>query len=252
VQTIKQEVTSRDIGEWVERLASGKKISAIHGIIKSYGVGQAPFMWKCREWLYPIFSKFWGTSDLICSMDGANYYTGTGRERLDPRKWLHRDQRPQHEEFRMIQGVMQLVDNSDGNGCLVVVPGSHKVVFREKKTSIDWFRIPQEINCELHYCRNDLPTLWLFDSRLWHANSPPRRGLTRAACYVTFAPNPHSSVLTGRRKKLIESGETTSHWPQKTAKNGPPRFYHATDDYVDPKAKGETVSYEALEDCPFK
>jgi hypothetical protein len=245
VQTLYSEVSTFEIADWVDRTSQGKKISAIHGIIKHYGVGQSPFMWKCRDWLYPLFSKFWGTSDLICSFDGANFYTGTGRERTNPRSWLHRDQRPEHQDFRMIQGVMQLVDNTDGNGCLVVVPESHRIKF-EGKTSADWFRIPENIPCQLHYCRNDMPTLWLFDSRLWHANSPPAKGLTRVACYVTFAPNPHKAVLTERRKRLVENGETTSHWPTKTAKNGSPRYYHSTEDYVNPKHKGETVKFEDL------
>ncbi len=232
----------------------GKKYSAIHGIIKNYGIGQAPFMWKLREWLYPIFCDFWGSTDLLCSMDGACYYDGASSRARGPETWLHRDQRPQNHDFTMIQGVLQIGGSNRGNGGLIVYPRSHTHRFAERESK-DWFKIPKELiepNSLALCCSHEPVVLWLWDSRTWHANL---RGhsYSRHAFYVTFGPRSPfgSSFKTDKRIDLIKAGETTSHWPTKLAKNPSPRWYSATEDYIDPDFKGETVKFEDIMHLPF-
>lgn len=247
-------VTEKDVKDWVGDLVgdSGKKIATLRGIIKGYGIGQAPFMWRARQWIYPIYARLWGTYDLMCSFDGAQYTVGDARKsRINPRDWLHRDQKPQNKDFMMYQGVLNLTPSLIG-GATVVVPKSHKTIFEGEKTIKDWFRIPENIKCEPELCRSGYAqTMWIWDSRLWHANQRPAPGQSRAACYVAFAPNPGNAKHSEKRKKLIGLGATTSHWATKGAKNPPPRFYHCTEDFISPDSMGTTVDYESVKHLPF-
>ena len=237
-----------DLIEWIHNLRNkygGGKISHTHGIIKHYGIGQAPFMWDLREWLKPLFEKLWKSTELLCSLDGANYSTYYSTSRTKPYNWLHRDQRPEDEDFKMIQGCFQL--NNSGGG-LSVVPKSHLIKFQGIKTHSDWFKIPEDFKkgAQIKDLKANHPgqdILWLWDSRLWHANHPPKEDeQARHAFYITFAPKPKNWTLNKRqkRKRFIEQGETTSHWPYKLKKNGLPRFYHSPKQgYIPQDAKGE-------------
>lgn len=80
--------------DWLEALGTGIKRDApstwdsetswpdqVHGIVKSYGIGQAAFMWKCRTapGVLKAFREVWlveSEEDLITSFDGAGMYPG--------------------------------------------------------------------------------------------------------------------------------------------------------------------------------
>ncbi|RUS15426.1 hypothetical protein BC937DRAFT_92462 [Endogone sp. FLAS-F59071] len=80
--------------DWLEALGTGIKRDApstwdsetawpdqVHGIVQSYGIGQAAFMWKCRTapGVMRAFREVWlveSDEDLITSFDGAGMYPG--------------------------------------------------------------------------------------------------------------------------------------------------------------------------------
>lgn len=232
------------LDNWVAELRlkfNNKKLALTHGIIKNYGIGPSALMWKARTWVRPFFEKFWKTDDLLSSLDGANYLEYNPRARSKPIDWLHRDQRPENQDFLMIQGVLQL----NQFGGLAIVPKSHKIAFPNTRTGKDWYKIPLEFKKNFQIVELESPhkiTFWVWDSRCWHANFGPKNpGEIRKACYVTFGPKPENwnQRKQLKRQLLILNGETTSHWPHKLAKNGPPRFYNRDGDYLPADAKGE-------------
>lgn len=207
--------------DWVADLvAQHGKPYVPHGVFKNHGAGCAPFMWQARAFVAPVFEGLWRTKDLVCSLDGFNYTDASPRVLRDPRKWLHRDQRPEDSGFKCWQGVLQF----GSPGCLVVAPFSHEIRL-EEATRRDWYKIPDGPmkSIALKACKSPHhATLWLWDSRLWHANREPMPGLIRTACYVCFQPR-SARFDRAKRARFIEGGETTSHWPNKAAKNGKPR-----------------------------
>ncbi|KAJ3034440.1 hypothetical protein HDV00_005019 [Rhizophlyctis rosea] len=82
--------------DWLENLGSGidrndpstwtaeRWPDQIKGIIKSYGIGQAEFVWRCRieEGVRRVFAGVWGVEEgeLIVSYDGAGMYPVPERE----------------------------------------------------------------------------------------------------------------------------------------------------------------------------
>lgn len=253
-----------DIHQWVGDLTDHGELMlpAIHGIIKNFGIGQAPFMWKAREWVYPIYKAIWEKlgydGPLVCSFDGANYSKYSPRARTYPESWLHRDQRESKTSFEMIQGVLELGIRSDkSGGNLVVVPDSHRVRLAGKKQEKDWVRVSFD-DCEQPLKMIDCTstysiTLWLWDSRTWHANRAPKiPDLTRTACYIAFGPEPIAKKhYAEKRLEFIKQGVTTSHWPHKLAKNSPPRFFHRSDKHVESSRLGKIVKPEEVIHLPF-
>ncbi len=71
-----------------------RELDHIHGIIKSYGIGQADFMWDIRTHpnVVNVFQQIWNTKDLLVSFDGAGHYPADGKNRAPPTNWAHRDQ----------------------------------------------------------------------------------------------------------------------------------------------------------------
>jgi len=161
------------------------------GIIFSYGVGQAHFMWRCRS--YPgvkkVFGTAWGTDDLITSFDGCNMYRPWkyNAKWKTKGKWWHLDQNarnPRSKGKQSIQGLLALMDGNEKTGGLCVIPGTH-----EKHTEIcnrmrypktmEYIPIPKNDRLFedyketggylVHYKAGDL-VLW--DSRTVHCNAP--------------------------------------------------------------------------------
>lgn len=220
----------------------GKEIYKPHGVIGGYGVGCAPFMWKARDWVRPLFENFWGTTNLRCSLDGANY-SEYRKYANKAEAWLHRDQGFQSNDFEMIQGVLDF----GNSGNLVVVRGSHQDDIGQYSATgqkCGFFKIPEDLRYSaiLEDCISDGPTLWLWDSRTWHANAPPQMGGFRKSLYVTFGPAKEFNESEKLKRWLfVQGGETTSHWPNRLCKNGPVNVRPAyRDRYLPADAEGET------------
>ncbi|KAJ3028679.1 hypothetical protein HDV00_010099 [Rhizophlyctis rosea] len=179
--------------DWLERLGSGidrtrpetwdKKQNwpdSIFGMLNSYGIGQADFVWKCRTEpnILQAFATIWNVSpkDLLSSFDGACLYPSpndivpsptstTPPTPYDPTKtplppiqgsndledghiklWPHADQTPAIPTFLCVQGQLVLRSNLDpADGGLILYPNTHKINWAE--------RYPDSTNSKTHYYR---------------------------------------------------------------------------------------------------
>ena len=116
---------SLDVGitrDNVDTWAPKHWISMIHGIIKGYGVGQQPFMWKLRthKRVQRVFQKLWGTKHLVCSFDGMSIHRpkelvpsiqgATKRADADkPTSWMHVDHTPENPH-QSVQSFVSLYE----------------------------------------------------------------------------------------------------------------------------------------------
>eukprot|EP00005_Dracoamoeba_jomungandri_P005263 CAMPEP_0174251554 /NCGR_PEP_ID=MMETSP0439-20130205/1338_1 /TAXON_ID=0 /ORGANISM="Stereomyxa ramosa, Strain Chinc5" /LENGTH=374 /DNA_ID=CAMNT_0015331895 /DNA_START=40 /DNA_END=1164 /DNA_ORIENTATION=+ len=216
------------------------------GIIAADSVGQCAFLWFCRgnPNVQRIYSKIWGTENLITSYDGfcmhrpieysEEWRTGVG--------WYHVDQNGLNKPNKAcVQGFLNFYDSMEEDGGLVVVPQSPKIfksIFKSRphfKNRRDYITLSKD----RALWRDELPAAGLrpikvcakagdfvlWDSRTIHCNAPatslreipdgailPPRRLVAYVC-MTPADNLDSSVIT-RRINAYLTGQTTSHWPE--------------------------------------
>ncbi|KAJ3048211.1 hypothetical protein HK097_010771 [Rhizophlyctis rosea] len=185
--------------DWLEGLGSGidrtkpetwdKKENwpdSIFGMLNSYGIGQADFVWKCRTEpnVLKAFATIWNVppEDLLSSFDGACLYpspndivpspTSTSPPpEFDPSKtplppiqgsneledghiqlWAHADQSPAEPGFLCIQGQLVLRSNlNPADGGLILYPNTHTIAWKD--------RYPNSTKYSTHYYRppNDVP-----------------------------------------------------------------------------------------------
>ncbi|KAJ3296626.1 hypothetical protein HK104_001396 [Borealophlyctis nickersoniae] len=171
------ELRYNEFWDWLEALGSGISRDHprtwdaqknwphhVHGIIKSYGIGQADFIWKCRTEpaIRQVFAKIWNVDeeDLIVSFDGGCMYpssaispsplsaaqtnktagvvnqnestTTINSAYLKPDNtltlWPHRDQSITNTTLDCVQGCLNLTSNlSDTDGGLIVYPKTHLI-----------------------------------------------------------------------------------------------------------------------------
>jgi ectoine hydroxylase-related dioxygenase (phytanoyl-CoA dioxygenase family) len=207
----------------------------VFGIIKSYGVGQANFMWKARtnRNVQRVFTDLWGTSDLITSFDGACYWPASLATQTE--LWPHCDQHPKwHSDDKIwcIQGSLSLIDNlNKSDGGFVVWPRTHKKdVFGkwcerlpDKCQTNDFFKVPLErygiTTKNAMVIRAPAGCLIVWDSRLIHCNVAPQPSKhvlpsDRLVLYICMLPrNRASREVLDMRKSLFLENKTTSHNP---------------------------------------
>mmetsp|Transcript_15972 Transcript_15972/g.24552 ORF Transcript_15972/g.24552 Transcript_15972/m.24552 type:complete len:448 (+) Transcript_15972:41-1384(+) len=222
------------------------------GIVFSFGVGQARFMWRCRSYpkVHAAFSKAWGTSDLITSFDGCNLYRpwqyhGGWRTKG---KWWHLDQNARRSESRgkqSIQGLLALTDGDETTGGLCVIPKTHLVHDQlcervRWPSHSDYVPLPKKDRVFddfrdvggylVHYKAGDL-VVW--DGRTVHCNSPSmdaldanatvsraesaakKCSLTRMVVYICFGPREKAKneILKKRQQIAFNAHCTSTHWP---------------------------------------
>lgn len=74
------------------------------------------------------FEKFWGTSELLTSMDAATIML-PGRSDLPATPpWPHMDQSQCRRGFYILQGLVNLNECGDNDGGLMALRGSHNLV----------------------------------------------------------------------------------------------------------------------------
>ena len=230
----------------------------VHGIIKSYGVGQAEMLWRGRT--HPKIVKLWSelfripAGRLITSFDGAGYYPKGGLLTPSPSKksnwWLHKDQSPHRLAHECWQSIVQLTDTTtQGSGGFVCVPGTHELnlapYFPEEvkaaSTTKNWFKIPVP-GCERINIKKAIVVgapagaVVLWDSRLPHANCPPSEKTSeRMVLYICMKPARNATLaIHKKRAKYFRTNRTTSHWPDKVSVNSDAKGYRSKNQ-VDPK-----------------
>jgi ectoine hydroxylase-related dioxygenase (phytanoyl-CoA dioxygenase family) len=124
------EVSRSDINTW--GLNGDWLPSQMNGIVHGFGFGQSTFAWYLRELpaVQKVFSRIWGTPDLIVSFDGGNVFRPWrhNKEWLTNGGWWHVDQNATiagHDKKVCVQGLVTLYDATADTGGLCVIPTSH-------------------------------------------------------------------------------------------------------------------------------
>jgi hypothetical protein len=192
--------------------------SNLHGIYKQY-IGHEPWVWAIREKCIPIFTELWGTDDLLCSFDGGCFLPPSKRNNF--KQWIHCDQGQFSLDFCSVQGVINLNENSDDDGGLVLVEGSHEVFeayFKNHPSDgITWFTVDMDDPTvkDLRLIKICAPAghAILWDSRVFHCNVAPTSGNFRMCTYVSMQPRANCDEKTLKKRiKAYEDGRMTGHW----------------------------------------
>lgn len=195
-----------------------------HNILKNY-FGQTELQWQIRELTLPIFTRIWNCQpeDLLCSFDGGCLIPPKTIQPDDSFKhWIHVDQRYENTGFCNVQGIVNFRENGPTDGGLVLVHKS-KDVFAEymhKHPSYGLFWKVCDMSDPLLSNRPLLKicappgSIILFDSRMFHSNTPPINTDNYRMCtYVSMQPRSGATQKElDKRIKLYETGRMTGHW----------------------------------------
>ena len=233
----------RDPATWS---ASGAHGPAHLGLLTWGGIGQSHLMWRarCLPGVGAAFEAAWGLepgAPMLVSFDGVAAFRPP---QLDARwstrralEWLHVDQGSTKRGMAGVQGALLLWDQDASSGGFVCVPRSHErhailVPEHRRKDFVKFTPSDARLDglgaARLICARAGDLVLW--DSRLVHSSEPadtaaalpvdeagfPR--LARGACMISMVPAAahvrQDAALASRRRRLIERGCTTTHWPQ--------------------------------------
>ena len=207
-----------------------------YGTCKSQGAAHLGATWYLRGLprLKEVFTRFWGTEELIVSLDGMIIWRpwSEQEDRRPGSSKLHMDQNPaQKPGFHCVQGMLPLYPVTPSVGGTMVVPRSHlkqaELLSRHKNTSREPHRDYRVINpCDPLQGQEVLVPLMpgdllLWDSRLVHCGTVGpgmddliSSTLARASMCVSMGPRDKASreVLT-KRKNAVTEGWAFSHWP---------------------------------------
>jgi len=209
------------------------------GIFKQYGVGHSQVMWDLRSEpsIIKIFEKIWNTDKLLVSFDGLNVMRPPKYQALDITKytynmWWHVDQSFKKIGTHCIQGLVNLEESGQNDGCFMVLKKSHNFHqllgktfnakaqgdwYMLKENEITWMRSKEGVEEIKVTAPKGAMILW--DSSTVHCNKPPIRQEIdkpnlRYACYICMTPK--SFVTKSQLDKKIKAFNdlrTTSHWP---------------------------------------
>jgi len=234
-----------------------------NGVISSFGVGQADFMWKMRTQpkIKGAFKMIWGTADLISTFDVINIFrpwnlnaSWKGRE-----GGFHVDQngrKPHSNGFQSVQGFVYLTDQDEDTGGLTVIPRSHLEFSGLAKRCNYWDGnlVQLEVPCGdpiLKNGRKKLVTakagdLCLWDGRLTHGCFPGLSGgsksehgnweMIRMGMYVSMGPREKATEeVLKYRQTAYEEHISTAHashlWiPHKKSRNIVPHVLKPTEE----------------------
>lgn len=199
-----------------------------YGILKHY-FGQTALQWEIRELLLPIFAKIWGVSEqeLLCSFDGGCLIPSITID-VDPnvkevfKHWFHVDQHRTDRKYSCIQGIVNFVDNGPSAGGLLLLEKSMHVFndYMDKHPSYGLTWQVCNMNDTLLLNRKIMKvcapagSVILFDSRMFHANTPPVNTTDYRMCtYVSMQPRSCATPKElAKRIKIYEEGRMTNHW----------------------------------------
>lgn len=227
-----------DISSW----DTLKNLYATDGMLyQHWGLGQSQTVWDVRtnNKVINIFSKIYGTNDLLVSFDGISFLlppeiTGNGFYNGD--RW-HFDQSLNKPNFECIQGWINSFDTDIGDATIAVMIYSHRLhslyaqYLKGKNIEIkneDWLRVDDISYFTSNGCipyRVIAPkgSLVLWDSRTLHFGCKPLCGRPkvnyRMLIYLCYTPS--NLITEANRKRKIGifnkrgkqgEGRTTNHW----------------------------------------
>lgn len=192
-----------------------------HGILKNY-IGHEEFIWETREKCYPLFQELWQTEDLLCSFDGGCFLPYKNRNQV--KSWIHNDHsRLRGDTFCCVQGLVNLLDNGNDDGGLLLLEGSQKIYGNYlNRHPVEGFIAHYRADmCDLELSQCSpikvcAPSghLILWDSRTFHCNVPPKiENSLRMCIYVCMMPSSYCSDKDRRRRiEAFEKLRMTGHW----------------------------------------
>jgi hypothetical protein len=118
------------------------------GMYFSYASSHEKFVWEARTEpkVIEVFSKLWGTDELLSSFDGMNI-TLPRQKDLQWSPWPHCDQSPHRKGMQCVQGLLNYQPNGPEDGGLILMKGSSKLFdefFRETREQDDHEDKPPE------------------------------------------------------------------------------------------------------------
>lgn len=217
-------------------------LSAGLGMIYHYwNVGHSQHLWDIRQnnKLLQIYSELYDTdpTDLLVSFDGMAFLLPPEQTNEHWHKerdcHLHLDQRLSITERTGFQSYVTAYDIKEGDATIRFLEGSHKYTRKFVQrfgefTEGDWVIFNEHhleyyrSKCNEVFLRCPAKSLVLWDSRLVHCGSNPRRNRKnqniRCIAYVTYAPKEtaEESDITIKKKALKEK-LTSNHYPQRAS-----------------------------------
>jgi ectoine hydroxylase-related dioxygenase (phytanoyl-CoA dioxygenase family) len=192
-------------------------------------VAHTKFQWELREKVTPVFAKVWNcaVTDLATSFDGFCFMNGKRNySPVHPLQYVHTDQSPQRDYLWTVQGLLNLCDNEETDGGLVVVPGSHKThhqVLNEigkGDVKADWYKFSEEdkkneklFAGHMKVCAKAGDFI-IWDSRLFHSYMTPTSQNIRACAYICQVPKDKMpEEVKGKRGEAWKEKRCSSHAP---------------------------------------
>lgn len=210
------------------------------GFLSAQGISQSDFVWYLRGHpnVVRLFSDFWKTSDLICSLDSVicwRPWWRFGHDSWKPRvEGHHVDQHPINKPgFHCLQAMIPLYDVTPEVGGLSVVPGSHMFqqyladrYYRDSdpEDKTDWCVLSSRdfLLSDVKLIEARAGDLIVWDSRLVHGGLIGTGGvdrpedpieLARLAVPISMIPrNKASKEVQNKRKMAFQKQQTLNHW----------------------------------------
>eukprot|EP01024_Parvocaulis_polyphysoides_P066033 TRINITY_DN7727_c2_g1_i2.p1 TRINITY_DN7727_c2_g1~~TRINITY_DN7727_c2_g1_i2.p1 ORF type:complete len:329 (-),score=40.42 TRINITY_DN7727_c2_g1_i2:87-1073(-) len=212
-------------------------------LFHSNGVGWCQTSCDIREQVAPVFEQLFGTKKLHCSRDGFNF-TRPPRDESETFNGeyvqVHFDQGSFTRGLTCVQGSVCLVDQEEGDGCFVCVPGSHKLhdeIMNEavkKGQNLDGHNFYNlSVSEQQKFDVNGLKLKRIYvqagDMILWrsdlaHAGSFAQivSDRFRAVVFVCMLPVELTPTESWQKKEQAwQQLRTTTHWPNKEIWFGP-------------------------------
>ncbi|KAJ9101873.1 hypothetical protein QFC21_003213 [Naganishia friedmannii] len=207
------------------------------GLYNALGVGHEDLLWRIRlePALIDVFSKIWGTDELLVSFDGANFSVPLPPSQIQNAgaPWPHVDQSPLKRNMECIQGIANLAPNGEDDGGLMILDGSFPLYNEFIDAHVDdqpeggWPKIdsyhhtPKQLQwfydrgCTWKKVNAPAGSLILWESRTIHYGAAPKEGANpRYATYVCYKPAAHCPPAHLEvRKEAIKEFRNMSHNP---------------------------------------
>lgn len=208
----------------------------IRGMFKSY-IGHQEFMWELREKSHDLFTRVWGTDDLLASFDGASFMLPKpNQDKFN--SWFHFDQgRDMFGDFNpkkhstdsdgmcSIQGVYFMTNSGKKDPGFCGVENSVTL----HQDLLDYYPSFGHVWQSLDLSENkilrkqrafklivDEGDMILFDSRLCHSTAPgysSKKDSYRMVAYICMMPRANAKKEEiEKRIELYENNMMTGHW----------------------------------------
>lgn len=189
--------------------------SSLHGILK-HDLGHTKLQWDLRLKMKSVFAELYDTDDLLCSFDSVNISL-PGKPSAP---FYHVDQNRDNRDMECYQSIVNLRDNGDNDGGLLVVHGSHKIFDQyldsHPKFGYYWNLVqmgdPLVKDLPLYKINLKAGQACIWSSKTIHCNTKPTGENLRLAVYVSMLPKKGCSEKDlEKRINYFETGRITNH-----------------------------------------